>query len=424
MTKSRRSDGPWRLRCVAQHYAWGRDAGDSEVASLLESSGCKVDASVPYAELWMGTHPSGPSVVDEDCGSGECTGMPLREAIVSEKKVSKVLGDISGDDLPFLLKVLSVKTALSIQSHPDKRLAEKLHARQPDVYKDPNHKPEMAVALSDFEALCGFCGEEELEEVFRNVPEIGACCGEKNIEVYLECSQERKRDCLKDVFTSLMTFDGEKAAKQVGEMVERLEKESNLRQLSPKEKLALRLHEQYPFDIGVMSSWMLNYVRLSPGQAIALDANEPHAYLSGEIVECMATSDNVIRAGLTPKYKDTTTLCSSLTYTQGKPNILSGDTVPEYDGKVKLYRPNFDEFEVWNVSLCDESVSLPEAEGPIIAFCQSGECTLTWNDNNEKDNIQITKGTILFIPANTPLKLNSESRVVLWAASVNSKGWA
>ena len=38
-------------------------------------------------------------------------------------------------------------------------------------------------------------------------------------------------------------------------------------------------------------------------QAIYLAANVPHAYISGELVECMATSDNVIRAGLTPKLR-------------------------------------------------------------------------------------------------------------------------
>lgn len=53
-------------------------------------------------------------------------------------------------------QVLSVATALSIQAHPNKKLAEALNAQRPNVYKDANHKPEMAVALSRFEALSGF----------------------------------------------------------------------------------------------------------------------------------------------------------------------------------------------------------------------------------------------------------------------------
>jgi len=61
-----------------------------------------------------------------------------------------------GDDLPYLFKVLSVDTALSIQAHPDKSLAEQLHAERPHVYKDDNHKPEMAVALHDFSGTLPF----------------------------------------------------------------------------------------------------------------------------------------------------------------------------------------------------------------------------------------------------------------------------
>ena len=78
----------------------------------------------------------------------------------------------------------------------------------------------------------------------------------------------------------------------------------------------MQLEKQYPADIGVISAFFLNYVKLNPGEALYLGANEPHAYLYGECIECMATSDNVVRAGLTPKLRDTQTLCSMLTYKQ------------------------------------------------------------------------------------------------------------
>lgn len=89
-----------------------------------------------------------------------------------------------------------------------------------------------------------------------------------------------------------------------------------MRPLTDKEQLVLRLEKQYPADIGVIAAFFLNYVKLNPGEALVLGANEPHAYLSGECVECMATSDNVVRAGLTPKHRDVQTLCSMLTYKQ------------------------------------------------------------------------------------------------------------
>ena len=68
----------------------------------------------------------------------------------------------------------------------------------------------------------------------------------------------------------------------------------------------------------MLASYFLNLVTLAPGQAMYLPANEPHAYVSGELVEAMAASDNVIRAGLTPKLRDTSVLCSSLTYSQAR----------------------------------------------------------------------------------------------------------
>lgn len=89
-----------------------------------------------------------------------------------------------------------------------------------------------------------------------------------------------------------------------------------MRQLTDKEKLVLLLDKQYPADVGVISAFFFNYVKLKPGEALHLGANEPHAYLDGECIECMATSDNVVRAGLTPKHKDIQTLCSMLSYKQ------------------------------------------------------------------------------------------------------------
>ena len=100
----------------------------------LETGALKtIDQSAPYAEIWLGTHPSGPSLLDDGT------------------ELSKV---VKGGNLPWLLKVLSAGKALSIQAHPDKSLAEKLHKDKPDLYKDSNHKPEMAIALTPFEAMC------------------------------------------------------------------------------------------------------------------------------------------------------------------------------------------------------------------------------------------------------------------------------
>lgn len=125
---------------AVQNYAWGITpaAADSVVARMhAYSSSATVDATRPYAELWIGTHPNGPAVLRHD------TSISLSEFLGKQRSP-----DAEGPSLPYLLKILSVAKPLSIQAHPDKELAKKLHAENPAAYKDDNHKPEMCVALT------------------------------------------------------------------------------------------------------------------------------------------------------------------------------------------------------------------------------------------------------------------------------------
>ncbi|BHF79545.1 hypothetical protein SprV_0702266600 [Sparganum proliferum] len=115
------------------------------------------EPSKPYAELWMGTHPSGPSKFADQSSENLADYINKDTSVLGTESVK-----LFGKTLPFLFKVLSVNKALSIQAHPNKKLAEKLHADHPDVYKDDNHKPELAIALSDFEALLCFRPLEEI----------------------------------------------------------------------------------------------------------------------------------------------------------------------------------------------------------------------------------------------------------------------
>ncbi len=110
-----------------------------------------------------------------------------------------------------------------------------------------------------------------------------------------------------------MTADDTRAAQQVAALAARLSAQPEAGR-SPVDALMLRLHRHFPGDRGLMGPLFLNYLRLGPGQAFVMAANEPHAYLSGDILECMACSDNVVRLGLTPKYRDVPTLLEMLTY--------------------------------------------------------------------------------------------------------------
>ncbi|GFZ18942.1 mannose-6-phosphate isomerase, type I [Actinidia rufa] len=149
-----------RLRCSVKNYDWGRIGRESRVARLFSlNSGLNVEESRLYAEFWMGTHESGPSFLVETLENGASMGSERSESLSLKSWIEEnpsVLGDKVvekwGVNLPFLFKVLSVAKALSIQAHPDKELAAFLHQTRPDVFKDGNHKPEMALALTKFEA--------------------------------------------------------------------------------------------------------------------------------------------------------------------------------------------------------------------------------------------------------------------------------
>ncbi|KAM4123806.1 hypothetical protein ACB094_01G184400 [Castanea mollissima] len=377
----------------------------------------------------MGTHESGPSFVVEAPRASNGVSVDVDDDVgVSLKKwISEnpnVLGDKVlhnwGCDLPFLFKVLSVAKALSIQAHPNKELARALHKALPDVYKDDNHKPEMALAITEFEALCGFISLEELKGVLCNVPEIvelvGSAYANQILHINEQDGEEKVKSVLQLIFTQLMSASNEMITKVLSNIKSRLQIESQVRNLTDKELLVLRLEKQYPADVGVISAYFFNYVKLNPGEALYLGADEPHAYVSGECIECMATSDNVVRAGLTPKHRDVKTLCSMLTYKQGFPEILQGVPLNSY---VRRYLPPFDEFEVDQCILpCGASTVFPAVSGPSIFLVMAGEGIM--HAGSSKGEV-VTEGDVLFAPANTEISIESESELQLYRAGVNDR---
>ncbi|GAB4832320.1 hypothetical protein Ancab_006334 [Ancistrocladus abbreviatus] len=421
-----------RLRCSVKNYDWGRIGSDSVVAGLCSAnSGVDIDPNEPYAEFWMGTHESGPSflvekganlengnAILENGNSGHSENVTLKSWI---EKNPNVLGckvrQKWGCDLPFLFKVLSVAKPLSIQAHPDRDLARKLHALQPDVYKDDNHKPEMALAITDFEALCGFIPIKELKNVLGKVPEIRELVGATYVEQVLnlndqDCEEKVKAE-VKLLFTQLMSASKEMVAVAISKLKSRLKMND---ELTFREQLALQLEQQYPDDVGVIAAFFMNYVKLKPGQALCLGANEPHAYVSGNCIECMATSDNVVRAGLTPKKRDVQALCSMLTYRLDFPDIVEGCIVNKYTRK---YRPPFEEFEVDRCVLPKgTSTSFPAIPGPSIFLITDGDGKVRAGSSREE---MVQMGDVLFAPANTVLSVKSESQLELYRAGVNSE---
>ena len=263
-----------------------------------------------------------------------------------------LVADAAGEQqLPFLFKVLSVNKCLSIQAHPDKANAAVLHLRDPEHYGDDNHKPEMSVALTDFEAMCGF----------RPYGEIVAHCAAEGAYpefsallegmVLPEASDAAaQRDAVRAVFTKYMDAElvegGAFFRGLLDTMIERLA-EKPAESLTALDTLLVRLSTQYPGDIGVFAPLVLNYVQLVKGDGIFLAANEPHAYLQGDIIECMACSNNVVRAGCTPKFKDVAELKRMLTYTCHRPvDLVERPAASEVEGGMLTYPAHTPEFVI------------------------------------------------------------------------------
>jgi len=356
----------------------------------------------------MGTHPSSPSRI---FSSNET----LSEYLAIHPEL---IGDVinqfecSNGNLPFLFKILSIEKALSIQSHPDKLMAEKLHADHPGIYKDPNHKPEMALALTPFTGLCGFLPLDQIATHMLETPEFAALIPNAISQHFLSISSSSgasdpyRKAALKDVFSALMTADEITVKDELSKLTRRFMKEDLNNSERDIKDLVLRLDNQFPGDIGVFCSFMLNYVRLNPGEAIFLGAGEPHAYVSGDIVECMANSDNVIRAGLTPKLRDIPNLISGLTYVASLPFKHVVQPVPFQMSSTStlLYNPPVPEFSVLLVKVNPGKVEVHSGiAGPSIAIVVDGEGTVSWGI--DQDLLQVSMGSVFFIAAGVEIKV-------------------
>uniref|UniRef100_J3KW17 mannose-6-phosphate isomerase n=2 Tax=Oryza brachyantha TaxID=4533 RepID=J3KW17_ORYBR len=281
----------------------------------------------------------------------------------------------------------------------------------------------MAIAVTEFRALCGFAGIEELKDVLRTVPEVEDLVGPEDAAKLLSVKEyhgvNEVKSSLCSAFTKLMMANKEAVSEAIAKLICRLDAESKVRTLTEKENLVLSLEKQYPEDVGVLAAFFFNYIKLSPGEALYIGANEPHAYLSGECIECMATSDNVVRAGLTPKYRDVQTLCSMLTYKQVFPEILRGVPVEPH---VRRYTPPFDEFEVDCCSLpSGELVVISPVPGPSVYLVMAGEGEIQVDSMPEGEKSK--QGDVFFVPAHTEVKFSASGPecMLLYRAGVNSR---
>ncbi|KAJ2496717.1 Mannose-6-phosphate isomerase [Coemansia sp. RSA 1972] len=403
-----------RLSCAVNNYHWGKHGLASKAAQFAATNpDVTIDEEQTYAELWMGTHPNGPSMVYG-------TDTQLSD-VISENAEVALGASVSqryAGNLPFLFKVLSIEKALSIQAHPDKQLAQQLHATRPGDYKDGNHKPEMSIALTDFIALSGFRPLAEIAAFLDVYPEFSALVPGAAPEFHRAAASGtdgERRAALKALFAELMMARSEDVRKQVETLVARIGEPScnGTSGLDVSEAaLVRRLNGEYPGDVGIFCVFMLNVLRLQAGDAFYMGPNDPHAYIYGDCVECMATSDNVVRAGLTPKQRDVQVLVDMLTYDYGAPSHKLMQ--PQHINSVHaVYNPPIDEFSVVRSSVnAGERADLEEIDGPRILLVVEGTGTLCVG----ADSMPLGPGFVYFVCPSTVCTLSADTALVAYTA--------
>lgn len=394
---------PYKLKNTIQHYEWGTKGKNAFIPKLLN---VKPEKDKPYAEIWMGAHPKAPSRIvihDKEFNLDEVIHQYPKEMLGN--KTAKRFSN----SLPFLFKVLSANEALSIQAHPSRRQAIVLHKKDPTNYPDSNHKLEIAIALDSLTALIGFRPLNQIIKTLKDYSEIGNFIGENYIEPikgHKALSNDIKKKFVKNIFTKLLkrsVSDEEVLTSTIQTIFKRLSKKKNQTEI---EKQFIELFGKYKIDVGLLIIFFLNLVHLKKGEAVFTKPGVPHAYLKGNILECMSNSDNVIRAGLTPKFKDIIALLKVLTYELAPPKILreskKGDSV--------VYKTDAKEFVIQIFTSNKNELKFENQVGPRILLVLEGAIKFLFMDGVKTKSEKILKGESVFLPSIlSDFKISSES---------------
>lgn len=370
------------LEGALRPYPWGSHT------LIAQLRGEPSPSPQPQAELWFGAHPAAPATVN---------GQGLDDAIAADPAAAlgKRVQDAHGDQLPFLVKLLAAAAPLSIQAHPsleqakegfERENAEGIELNSPNRnYKDPNHKPELIVALTEFRALAGF----------RPVPDTAAFFAELSspeLDRYATLLPTDGEGDLRALFTTLISLPHQPRVELI-ESVKRAAAELVDKRTAPEwmveaAEVYLELNQTYPGDVGVLAALLLNVLTLAPGEAAFLRAGQLHAYLSGLGVEVMANSDNVLRGGLTTKHVDVPELVKVLDFsTLENPRA---EAAPSHGG-VEFQLP-VDSFAVRMHALDDGDTLAVDEDGPAIVLCTAGEV-------RGADGFVLTQGNGAWVPA-------------------------
>ena len=390
---------PYKLIGKVQNYQWGTKNEDAFIPIFL---GEETEKDVPYAEYWIGVHPNAPSDV---LVNNEKVSLVELQKKFPEEILGKRVAKKFNNTLPFLLKILSINQALSIQSHPDKKLAELLHSKDPKNYPDNNHKPEIAIAIDNLTALVGLKTLAEIREEINKNEEICLLLSENTLKL-LNDNSCTENSLIKEVYTEIMCSKRTSLETCIYKLVNKFETKAKL---SGSEQQFLKQYETYGVDVGLISILLFNIVNLNKGDAIFTPAGIPHAYIKGNIVECMANSDNVVRAGLTPKYKDVETLTNLL---EVDSSLAIVDIYEKTDRTI--YKTSAEEFELAKLNLSQE-INIENNNEIILLLILEGSLKI----KSENEITTFSKGDVIMLPANLKsYKLSEEKKSLVYQVNI------
>jgi len=401
-----------RLANTVRPYAWGSTTALPELLGTAPTG-------EPQAEMWLGAHPGAPSRIDRGAG-------PVSLAEVIDAAPEAELGADTvrafGPRLPFLLKLLAAGSPLSLQVHPDRAQAAEGFADEErrgipiDAghrnYKDANHKPELIVALTLFDGLCGFRHPAQAADLLAGL-------GVDDLKPYVDILRASpEEDALREVLTAVLSAEHHAIAgtvERAAVAADQLAAQGGPHADAYAAYAVLAHH--YPGDPGVLAAMLLNHVQLQPGEALFLGAGIPHAYLGGLGVELMANSDNVLRCGLTPKHVDVPELLRVVRFEAGDAGVLR----PEDVNGEEVYETPIDEFRLSRFVTAPGAAphALP-SRTPQILLCTGGRVRLREADveagaeagdgsgTGDGDGLALAPGESVFVRAGERITLSGD----------------
>jgi mannose-6-phosphate isomerase len=383
------------LQNPVRPYAWG---SRTAIAGLL---GRPTPSPHPEAELWIGAHPTDPSSLIGGNGSPASLLEVLRADPVGQLGTERARR--WGSRLPFLLKVLAADEPLSLQAHPSAKQAALGFAREQRAgipldapqrnYKDPDPKPELMCALTEFHMLAGF------RPAARTVELLDALAVAQFAPYTELLTADPSPGGLRALFTTWITLPQSVLTRLRPQLLDACVAHIRARgEFTRVCRTVLQLAEHYPDDAGVLASLLLNHLALRPTEAVFLPAGNLHAYLHGIGVEILANSDNVLRGGLTPKHVDVPELLSVLDFSDDPVPVLTGERVREHQ---TVYRTPTDEFQLSRLDWAAGEAGDTRLPGgrPQILLCTDGTAELSAADGQL---LVLRRGASVWLPACDP----------------------